>query len=1089
VSLSSFGVRKPVVVNLYVFGMIVGGIVFGSGLRREFFPQVNPTMVVVTAPYPGAAPDEVEKSLATKIEDRLADLRDIKEMTTIVTEGMARIQIEFNEGVAIDRKVADVKREVDSLQDLPERAERIVVDSFEPNIPVISLNLYGDADERAMKDAVRRMQDDLRSLPGMGQIRVAGVRGDELSVEVRPEALLMHGLSLPQVADKVRQAMIELPGGSVRSPTASVTVRTMGAQERAAAVRAIVVKAGGDGQVLRVGDLAQVREGFVDVDVLTRFNGRPSMGLTVYKEGDQDAVDIAGMVKAYMAGRLREPFIPTPMERLSGSMRRPGDVSPVSARQRAYELGLSRPPPPGEVAVSSDLSRFISQRLELLSRNAAVGASFVFLTLLLLLNWRSAFWVVLGLVVAVLGTLVLMRIVGITLNLLTMFGLIVVVGMLVDDGIVVAENITSRHDRGEPPMEAAIKGAEEVGWPVVGTVLTTIFAFLPLMLIQGQIGDMLGALPMVVTCALSVSLVEALLSLPKHMGHSLKRTEERHAAGRVGWVERIEERFDRARDHVFDRYIFRGYRWLSGVALSRPWTTLAVTVAVLAVSLGMIAGGRLGFVFFETDDTETLLADLRMPVGTPVERTDAVLRRIERAALVQPEVKSVFVLAGAQANLEGGAATSQGHLGQVFIELTPVEARQAAGQRAGDAIKTAIRQAAGDLTGVKSLRLEGVEGGPGGPAISLAVFGDSVRAVSKVVRQVESVLAGFDGVYDVANDADAGQRELRLTLKPGASELGFTTENVARQVRGALYGLEAHTFAGLREDVDVRVRFPESDRRTLAGIEQMHLFTPDGSAVPLMEVVRLEEAEGYATVRRLNRRRVVTVSCEVDKAVTTAEQLMPEVWRQLEAVQLATPGVTIVERGRQKEMQESFATLPLGMLVALGLNYVVLAWLFGSYVQPVLVMTAIPLAVIGMVWGHLVMGYNLTFLSLIGFVALSGVVVNNSLVYIEFYNQKRREGLGAVEAAMQAGLARLRPILLTTITTVAGLGPLVLERSFQARILIPMAITICYGLLCSSALVLVVVPSLLVVVDRVKRLLATAWTGRRPEPEGLSAEV
>jgi HAE1 family hydrophobic/amphiphilic exporter-1 len=372
------------------------------------------------------------------------------------------------------------------------------------------------------------------------------------------------------------------------------------------------------------------------------------------------------------------------------------------------------------------------------------------------------------------------------------------------------------------------------------------------------------------------------------------------------------------------------------------------------------------------------------------------------------------------------------------------------------------------------------------PAFSLAVSGPGAAGVAPVVSAVKAALEEFEGVYDVADDADAGQRELRLTLRPGASELGLTTENVARQVRGAVYGLEAHTFAGVREDVDVRVRFPEALRRSVVGIERMHVFTPEGRPVPMTEVVRLEDAEGYATVRRLDRRRVVTVTADVDRAVANPEEVMRALSPRLAELQRDHPGVRIVERGRQKDFRESFSTLPLGMLVALGLNYVVLAWLFQSYVQPLLVMTAIPLAIIGMVWGHLVMGYNLTFLSLIGFVALSGVVVNNSLVYIEFYNRRRRGVRTPEEAALDSGLSRLRPILLTTITTIAGLGPLVLEQSFQARILIPMAITICFGLMASAALVLLVVPCLLVIVERLGRALASAWRGETLGGRALS---
>jgi multidrug efflux pump subunit AcrB len=1116
-SLASFGVKRPVAANLMVFGLMGAGIVFGTGLRREFFPETEPSQVVVAAPYPGASPEEVEKSLATKIEDRLIDLKDVKELTTTATEGAATLRLEFKEGIDIEVAVARVKREIDALQDLPERAERIVVDKFEPNIPVIMVSLAageggeggkGQRDkgtegqreeedrgvERELKTAIREMRDDLRSLPGMGDIIVTGVRGDELAVEVRSEAMLEHGLSLPMIADQVKQAMLELPGGSVRSGTANVSVRTMSAEERGAAVKRIVVKAGGEGQVLRLEDVARVEEGFVDADVLTRFNGSRSTSLIVYKTGKEDAVEMAEMVKAYAAGREGKAITMTLRERLKSLVQEPGETKPVSSRLAAYELGLSRRDGgaalPGPITLHSDLSRFISQRLELLTRNALAGGTAVYFTLLLILSWRAAFWVVFGLTASILGTLVAMRIAGITLNLLTMFGLIVVVGMLVDDAIVIAENIISRHARGEPAKQAAIEGTREVQWPVLGTVVTTIFAFVPLMLIQGRIGDLLGALPLVVACALGVSLVEAYLTLPTHMAHSLEVVDKRIASGHEPWLFRLEKRSDAARERWFDRWLLRPYGAALRACLHRPWLTLSATLAAMIVSVGMVAGGRLPFVFFEAADTETLVGSLRMPVGTPLERTNVVVKRIEAAAIAQPEVMSVSTIVGYTGDVEGQSSLVQGHLAQLFIELHPVEKRQAQGQRTSTEVKEAILRETGDLTGIKSLRLEGIAGGPAGPPITLAVTGRDERALVPVVEGIKAALAEYEGVFGIADDADTGLRELRLSLRPGASELGFTAEGVARQVRGAVYGLEAHTFAGDREDVDVRVRLPRDVRRSLAAIEQTHLFTPDGAAVPMAEVVEIEEAEGYATVRRLNRLRAITVTADVDTARANVEDVMAAVWPRVRELEAANPGVKVVERGRQKDLAESFSTLPIGAAVALGLNYIVLAWLFSSYVQPLIIMTSIPFAIIGMVWGHLLMGYSLTFLSLIGFVALSGVVVNDAIVFMEFYNVKRAEGGGgvsALDAAYVTGKARLRAILLTTITTTAGLAPLMLEQSFQARVLIPMAITICFGLVASTGLVLVALPCLLVALERVKRVVRMGWKGQWEEP--LAASV
>lgn len=1089
-SLTAFGVRNPVIVNLVMFTIIGAGIIFGIQLRREFFPEVRPNLVMVMAPYPGASPQEIEESLASKIEDQIADLDDIVEMNTTIAEGACTVMIEFEEGVDISEKVFDVKSEMDALQDLPEESERIVVEKFEPNLPTINVSLYADADEREMKEAIRRIRDDLRSLPGMGQIEMSGVRPDEITVAVRPEAMIQHRMSLPLVADRVRQAMLELPSGAVKSATANVSVRTMGAEERSETVRDIIVKAGGDGQVVRLGDIAEVRSGFEDVDWRARLNGKRAVSLTVFKVGNEDAVEMAEMVKAYVAGRKHEDITLTLTEQLklaiakgrAKSRAEEVSLADVSDRLKAYQLGLSRLETlPGELITTTDLARFIVGRLELLSRNALQGGVLVLLTLVLLLNLRVAFWVAVGLVVALLGTLAVMNFVGVSLNLLTMFGLIIVIGLLVDDAIVVAENIMARHEQGEPALDAAVNGTHQVGWPVLATVLTTICAFLPLSLIEGQIGDLLSALPIVVSCALAVSLVESLFILPSHMGHSLIKIDRSRAAGRgtATWLGRMEARLDRAREGFFHRVIVPNYAKALGFCMRFRYLTLIVAIAMVVLSLGMVAGGRVPFTFIASNDAETINIQLKMPVGTPIEETDQIVHRLEEASLAQPEVTVVFAIAGSTGSLDGASNASSPHLAQLILELKPVEERQSQGMRRSDEVITGIRQEVGEIPGVKSLRMEEMAGGPEGPPITFGVTGENAQAIQRVADEIRELLDDYKGVYDVADDNDEGRRELRLTLRPGADELGFTTEVIARQIRGAFYGLEAHTFAGDREDVHVRVTLPLDVRRSLTTLEAMFVFTPSGDAVPIQEVVEIEETQGYATLKRLDRRRIVTVSAEVDQAVQNPETVVAEMMPRLRELEHRNPGVRIVERGRQKDVKESFQTLPLGMAVAAGLIYVILVWLFSNYIQPLIVLAAIPFATIGMIWGHLILGFDLMMLSLIGFIALAGVVVNDSLIFMEFFNERRAEGMRVWDSALEAGRARIRAILLTTITTVLGLMPLMLEQSFQARFLIPMAITISCGLMSATVIILVVLPCMLLAVDDCKRVTSWLWTGGR----------
>ncbi len=1082
-AIAHYGVHHPVVVNLLVFTLVAAGLIFGVTLRREFFPEVRPNLVVVAAPYPGAAPDEIEQSLVLKIEDAIADLNDVVEIQTTVTFGAASVQVEFAEGVDIEDAVAQVKRKVDALEDLPPQSERIVVQELEPNLPAIALTYTGEGDERQMKRIIRGMRDDLESFPEMGGIVVSGVRNDEISVEVHPPALLEHSLSIAAVSQRITEAMREIPGGSVRTSSATISIRTIGAQEQAEEVRDIVVKALPEGSAIRIRDIADVTVGFEDVDLITRLNGKPAVSLTAFKVGDEDAVLISEMVRAYAAGRTRQPLELSRRESLSiAAVERSGSALPP--RIAAYRLGLARPPIDAEDLIpNTDLARFITDRLELLSRNAFWGGIFVFASLLLLLNLRVALWVTAGLIISILGTLAFMAAADITLNLMTMFGLIIVIGILVDDGIVISENITARHEAGEPALTAAVNGMREVAWPVVATVITTVLAFGSLVFVQGQVGDMLAVLPAVVVVALSVSLIEALFVLPSHMAHSLHRHEQRARPGRVA---RFMDRMDERRLRLIQQVIVPRYLVILRTCATHRYITCAAAAALLIISLAMVAGGRLPFSFLGTQDAETIVVDLQMPIGTPLSATERIMARIERAALDQPEVSTALAVIGARSNADGRENIAQSHVGQIWIELKPGEERD----RTSDDVIASIRQGAGDLPGIRSLRINGLSGGPEGPALTYTVTSDRPSLIPPVVQAVKDLLATVPMVYDVADDADAGARELRIELLPGARELGFTVESIAMQIRGWVYGLEPHTFAAPDEDVDVRVMLDAPWRRSLAAIEHLDVFTPDAGgggggsrAVPLREVARLTEAEAYATVRRLDRRRAVSVTAEVVDKASQTEKIAAQLAPLIAEIEREHRGVRILERGQQEEVADSLSTLPLGILVACSLIYVTLVILFNSFLQPGIILFTVPFSIVGMVWGHLALGYDLTMLSLIGFIALTGVVVNDAIIFIEFYNHKRREGVNVFDAVMEAGRARLRPIILTTLTTVLGLLPLITETSFQARFLIPMAITISFGLLAATVGVLLVTPCVILIGDDLRALARLLWKGeRRPDP-------
>lgn len=1080
--ISRFGVHKPVPARLLMMGLIIAGIYCGLTMRREFFPQTDPDRARILLPFPGATPQEIEESLARKVEDAVADLEEIEKIETIIGEGRGVVIVQFHDGIELRTGIDEVQTAVDSLQDLPADAERIRVQELRPNIPVAMVTLFGDVDEATLKTAMRAMADDLRSLPGMGTITLSGVRDYELRVDVEASRLLEHGLSLPRVADTITAWMRDIPGGSVRTATGNINVRTLGVVEQAAAIKLIPLKATAEGQVLRVGDIATVREDFVDEQVERRFNGKPAVSLTAFKTADEDAIEIAEMIRGYVAGRRGEPPPSAWTDRIARALAPPGAVvaedrrapsTPLweSARHRGWALGNRDPAPlPAEIAIHSDLARLIEGRLALLTDNARQGVVLIFIAVVIFLNLRTAYSVVKGLFTAICGTLLAMVLLDVTLNLLTMFGLLITLGMLEDDAIVVSENIISRHERGDDPFTAAIRGAEQVFWPVMATVLTTIVAFLPLTFISGPVGDLISALPLVVLCSLMVSVVETTLILPSHIAHSLEK-RARRAPGRI---ELTLERLWAWRDRVGTARVIDAYAWAMKWMLEYRYISTSVALATLIISFGMIAGGRLPFTFLPKNDAETLVADIRLPVGSPLVATEVVVARVERAALAQAEVKTVGSILGERTDVETALVDAPStNTAQIFIELTSVESRSRESQQ----VLASIRDALGATPEVEELRFSEISGGPSGTDITIEVRGDDRELALLAVERVKALLEGFDGVRDVSDDDLAGSPEIQITLRPGAAALGLSVADVARQVRGILFGLDAHVFSDRREDIDVRVRMDEGSRRRLDSIEELWVVTPTGRRVPLIEVADLRDGSSYSTIRRVDRERTISVLADCAIGVNP-EEVSRSIAPRLVLLEQEFPGLTIRSAGRAQDLRDAVSTLPIAFGAAMLMIYAILAWLFSSYTQPFAVMIAIPFAVIGVVWGHLLMGYQLDFLSLIGFVALSGVVVNNSLVFVEFFNERRAGGMPMREALLESGRLRLRPILLTSVTTFVGLAPLIFEQSFQAKFLIPMAIAISFGLLSSTVLTLMVLPCILVIMDDVKAASHWLWFGR-----------
>jgi multidrug efflux pump subunit AcrB len=1035
VNIPRFSVRNSVTANLIMFAIVAGGLWSAFNLRKEMFPNIDPEAIVVNVAFPGATPEEVERLVVRRIERELDAVDDVDEMVSDIFEGLAVIRLDLEDGADRDRVLSDVRSAVDEAKpDLPDGAEEPEIRQLRPVLPVISVVVYGDVSEERLRTAAKRVRDDLEDLDSVSETTLDGMRDREIWVEILPEKLEEHGLTFEEVGRVLARSNLDLPAGQLKSGAGNIRVRTLGESDRAEEIGSILVKSLPDGGSLVLRDLARVRETFEDVVEGGRFQGKPAVRITVFKTPEEDAVEIAAQVKRYVA---------------------------------------ERPPPFGDalqLAATRDLSRFITQRLDLMVRNAGYGLVLVILVLALFLEARVAFWVAAGLAVSFLGTFLLMYVLDDTINLISLFGLIVVLGLLVDDAIVIGENVFARKRDGLPPDEAAIIGTNQVAGPVVAAVLTTMMAFAPLGFLTGRIGAFLGVLPVVVVCALGVSLFEAFVVLPNHLAH-------RDRAPRWGWWQRI----GRVKRTVLEEWMPAAFVRLLRVLLRWRYVTLAGAITLAMTVSGVMQGGLVPFVLLGSVDAETVDVNLEMAPGTSEAETEAVLQRVDGMARKLPEVDTTFMMLGAtfrdgRRQDVGDTATT----GQLTLEMVAADERAGRGLRRTQAVVNELRRETRGIPGVRRLTVTPRGGGPQGADVEVRLRGKDLGQVAGATDYVRDVLAGYAGVTEVYDDFVEGKLELRYTLKDEARSLGLTTRDLALQVRHALFGFEVQDLQDEDEEVTVRVLLPESERRRIEDLARLRIATPAGGRVPLEEVADLSTSRGYSTLLRVDGRRAFNVFASVDPDVANVEDITNDLDTALGDLDERFPGVAHSFEGAKQDTRESLAGLRIGFLVAISGIYMIVAVLFRSYVQPLLVMVAIPISFIGVVYGHLAMGYPLTLLSLIGSVALAGIVVNDSLILVDLINRRRRDhGQPLFEAVLDGSRLRLRAILLTSVTTIAGLAPLMLERSFQAQFLIPMAISIVFGLTFATVLVLVVIPTLYLALEDLRGVLRWVWTGSR----------
>ncbi|MFN3158326.1 MAG: efflux RND transporter permease subunit [Rubinisphaera brasiliensis] len=1090
-SLPRFSVNNSVLVNMLMLVLLFAGTAMAFTLVREMFPETRADQVRISVMYPAVQPDELEKAVTIKIEEAIRDLEEIEKVDSTVQEGMSTtIATLYNEVDDIDNVREKIDTEISAINnELPDDIESITIRNVEPLLPVLSVSLYGEGSEASLKQAARDLRDELLELPGVSDITVGGIRDDEISVEVRPEKLFEYDLTFSEIAQAIRATNLDVSAGSLKGPRSNVNVRTLGEEIEGDDLGDIEIKTTPDGTKIFLRDVATIRDEFVDVDLESYFDGKPSVTLVVQKTETQDAIQIANLVKAFVNGKQQVEF---DAYGLTAASEQSWYSRPFAIALAYFSKGVNslagRPDPQAiydasyanpfrhnfEIAMHGDLSRFIRGRLDLMTRNGMSGLVLVCASLLLFLNWRVAFWAGMGLPISFMGTFLVMWLLGVSINLLSMFGLIIVLGIIVDDAIVIGENIFRHVEEGEEAEEAAVNGAEEVMWPVTVAVMTTIAGFAPLLFIKGRIGDFMRELPIVVLAALSVSLVEALVILPAHLKHLKKPKQKAEPTTAWGRRWKVVSNFQH---HIMEDVLNVIYEKFLRACMRWRYVTIAAAFSMVLVSLSMVAGGIVPFVFIQKMDSETITADVELPIGTVLDTTRDKLVDISRFVADIPEVISVQTSVGSQINLGGTGATggnAQSHLGQVIVELMEADQREREGMRSSEELLAEFRKRTETMSGINSIKWEAMNGGPAGKDIEIRITGNDFDELLQVSNEMKAELASYDGVVDLDDDYDIGKREVQLRLLPSARPTGITVSDLGNFVRFALYGVEARRITRNREDVKIMVRLPEEYRAEVYNLEALRIPRPNAPInsagevneetfrwVPISEVAELTEARSYTSIHRAQQRRSISIFGDVQSETNNANDVMRQFQTTFVPELLAKhPGIHVDFEGTTEEQQKSFSSLALALPAAFLLIYMLLAGLFRSYFQPLVVMSAIPFGLLGAVIGHYITDNPITILSCIGFLALSGILVNDSLVLVDFINTRLRRGVDPFEANVLGAKLRLRAILLTTLTTAAGLTPLMFETSFQAKFLIPMAVTLTYGLIFATGLTLIIVPCL-----------------------------
>ena len=1053
--LIAYFIKYEVAVNIVIIAFIIFGLLGAFSLRSSFFPLSDSKNVIISVAYPGASPQEIEEGVVLKIEDNLKGLQGIDRVTSTSRENSGSINVEIEKGRDIDFMLLEVKNAVDRVPNYPTGMEPLIVAKQDVVRQTISFAISGDAVPLSvLKQVGRQVENDLRAISGISQIEVSGYPEEEIEIALDEDQLLAYNLSFTEVATKVASSNLLITGGTIKSNAEEYLIRANNRLYYADELASIVVKALPDGRRLLLSDIAKVSDRFSETPNATYFNENRAITVTVTSTNTEDLIGAAEAVKIYIA-----------------------DYNAKSSNVR--------------LDVINDLSTTLVQRTELLTENAIMGMLLVLIFLSLFLNTRLAFWVAFGLPVAFLGMFIVAPFAGVTINVLSLFGMIIVIGILVDDGIVIAENIYQHYERGKSPIQAAIDGTLEVIPPIVSAILTTVLAFGILLFLDGQIGEFFSEVAVIVILTLVVSLVEALIILPSHLAHSKALKPQTEPTSLIGKgfakMRVINKMGDRAmvwmRDELYSPFL--------RFSMRNSFFTFALFVALLIATFGSIGGGIIQTAFFPRIASDQVTISLQMPNGTNEKITDSIIRMIEQKALIVNDEFTATYLKGTDKRLyentirrigPGTAAAS------LVINLLPGEERPDAIR--SNLVTARIRELVGPVLGVESL-VFGSGGNFGGSPVSVSLLGNNIQELKAAKDQLKTAMLDNALLKDVSDNDPAGIKEIRLQLKDNAYLLGLDLRTVMNQVRSGFFGAQALRFQRGQDEIRVWVRYDRDNRSSIVDLDQMRIATPTGDKVPLQEIASYSIERGDVAINHLDGQREIQINADLDNPdETTPTEILD--WIKTEVMPDITaryPTVSPSYEGQNREAGKLIDSLRLVGFTALFLIFVTISFTFRSFSQPLLLLLLVPFSITAVGWGHKIHGFPLNILSLLGIIALIGIMVNDGLVLIGKFNTNLKDGMRFEKALYEAGRSRFRAIFLTSLTTIAGLAPLLLEKSRQAQFLKPMAVSIAYGIGYATVLTLIMLPLFLTFSNTVKIYVIWLRTGVMPDRRSVERAV